>query len=151
MPEPQARAATVMHDTPPRVDPVLNLARIQMESVTDIHLTHLAIVSGRDETQVLQFRADNLAAMLAAEIPSLVREILALGVIFSSPATREGRYGAVVTLIDRTLEAFYVPIVKIINADDLVGDFRPTSVEDPKRYERIRTELRANWAKRGNR
>jgi hypothetical protein len=139
-----------MHDTPPRIDPVLNLARIQMECVKDIQLTHLAIVSGKDETQVLQFRADRFDAMMSREIPSLVEEIRALGVILSSPSNRDGRHGAVVTLIDRTLETFYVPIVKIINADSMVGDFRRTTDGNTQPYERIRVQLRLNWARRND-
>jgi len=140
----------MMHDSPPRIDPVLNLARNQMELVANIHMVHLAIVSGRDETQVVEFDEDSLDEMLQEAIPSLIFEIKALGVILSSPARTSGRYGAVVTLIDRTLEAFYVPIVRITNSDMLVGDFRPTEVANPTLYGRVHDELRANWLTRGD-
>jgi hypothetical protein len=137
-----------MHDSPPRIDPVLNLARNQMELVSAIHLTHLAIISGRDETRVLEFDETVRARMVETTIPSLIAEIEALSAILSSPARKNGRYGAVVTLIDRTLEAFYVPIVRIINMEPLIGDFRPTEIPDPLRFDRIFEELRANWVKR---
>jgi hypothetical protein len=140
----------MMHDSPPRIDPVLNLARNQMELVSDIHETHLAIVSGKDETRVLQFSDQGLQQMMLAEIPALIREIGALGVIISSPTYRDERFGAVVTLVDRTIEAFYVPIVRIVNADTLVGDFRSTDVERAGQFERIHAELSSNWIRRGD-
>lgn len=140
----------MMHDSPPRIDPVLNLARNQMELVPDIHDVHLAIVSGKDETQVLQFSGECLEQMMYAEIPALIREISALGVIISSPTYRDDRYGAIVTLIDRSIEAFYVPVVRIVNADTLVGDFRLTDVEQTALFERIHAELSSNWIRRGD-
>ncbi len=139
----------MMHDSPPRIDPVLSLARNQMQLVENIHRTYLAIVSGKDETQVVEFDHLCFADMMDRGIPELIREIRALGVIISSPVPDAERYGAVVTLIDRTVEAFYVPIVRIINADQLIGDFRPTDVVDPERYARIHTELSLNWIRRG--
>jgi hypothetical protein len=140
----------MMHDSPPKIDPVLNLARGQMELVANIHQVHLAIVSGKDETQVLQFEPADFDVMLREALPSLIHEIRALGVIVSSPASRDGRYGATVTLIDRTIEAFYVPIVRMINADSMVGDFRPTSVTNENLYKRIYNELSVNWLRRGD-
>ena len=135
-------------DNPPRIDPVLNLTRNQMELVKSIHLVHLAIVSGRDETQVLEFDDSCFEQMIHDEIPALVREIKALGVIISSPKPKAGRYGAVVTLIDRTIEAFYAPIVRIVNAETMVGDFREASVTDAAMFERIHSELCVNWQRR---
>jgi hypothetical protein len=138
----------MMRDNPPRIDPVLNLTRNQMELVKNIHSVHLAIVSGRDETQVLEFDDSCFEQMIQDEIPTLVREIGALGVIISSPLPKAARYGALVTLIDRTIEAFYAPIVRIINAETMVGDFREASVTNPGMFERIHAELRANWHRR---
>jgi hypothetical protein len=140
----------MMHDSPPRIDPVLNLARNQMELITDIHRVHLVIVSGKDETQVLQFEASDFDRMMTRAIPSVIHEIRALGVIVSSPVYRNERYGAIVTLIDRTTEAFYVPIVRVVNADTLVGDFRPTTVVNSDLFDRIHAELEANWLRRGD-
>jgi hypothetical protein len=140
----------MMHDSPFRIDPVLNLARNQMELVAEIHRIHLAIVSGKDETQVLQFEATAFDRMMTQAIPAVIREIGALGVIVSSPACRDGRYGAVVTLIDRAVEAFYVPIVRIINAASMVGDFRPTAVLNPDLFAHIHSELSVNWTRRGD-
>jgi hypothetical protein len=136
------------YDSAPRIDPVLNLARDQMAQVPNIHVAYLAIVSGRDETKVVQFDAVSFDRMINDSIPYLIDEIDALGVILSSPTRVDGRYGAVVTLIDRMLEAFYVPIVRITNADPFIGDFRPTDVPNPELYARIREELCANWAAR---
>jgi hypothetical protein len=135
----------MIYDSGPRIDPVLNLARDQMQHVTNIHLVHLAIVSGRDETRLLEFEESSLERMLNDAIPSLIAEIAALGVILSSPARIDGRYGATVMLIDRTLEAFYVPIVRLTNADTLIGDFRTIDVSDAVRYTRIHAELGTNW------
>jgi len=140
----------MMHDSPPRIDPVLNLARNQMELVANIHLIHLAIVSGKDETKLVEFDDLYRDEMMNVSLPALIREIKALGVIISSPAPRAGRHGAVVTLIDRTLEAFYVPIVRLTNADTMIGDFRPTDVAQPGHYERIHGQLSANWISRGD-
>jgi hypothetical protein len=121
-----------------------------MELVANIHLIHLAIVSGKDETKLVEFDDIFCDEMMSEALPSLIAEIKALGVIISSPTQRAGRHGAVVTLIDRTLEAFYVPIVRITNADTMIGDFRPTDVAQPGRYERIHRELSTNWISRGD-
>jgi hypothetical protein len=126
----------MIYDSGPRIDPVLNLARDQMQHVTNIHLVHLAIVSGRDETRLLEFEESSLERMLNDAIPSLIAEIA---------ARIDGRYGATVMLIDRTLEAFYVPIVRLTNADTLIGDFRTIDVSDAVRYTRIHAELGTNW------
>lgn len=139
----------MMHDLPSRIAPVLNLTRKQMELDSNIHNEHLAIVSGRDETQVLQFEDAAFDRMMGSEIPSLVREINALCVIISSPARETNGYGAVVTVIDRDVESFFAPIVRIRNADSMVGDFRATAVPDPARFERIQTELSVNWLRNG--
>ena len=135
------------HEIPPRLNPVLNLARTQMEAVTNIHLVHLAIVSGRAETQVLQFKPSAFNDLIAREIPALVREIDALCVILSSPLREGKRYGAVVTIVDRALEAFSARIVRITNADTMVGDFRAVDVCDPAVFKRIHEELSLNWHK----
>ena len=140
-----------MRDNLPVIDPVLSLARNQMELVANIHLVHLAIVSGRDETQVIAFDDACFDRILNEEIPAVIREIAALGVIISSPTSRASRFGAVVTLIDRTIEAYYAPIVCIVNAETMVGDFREAAVANPRLYERIHGELSVNWLRRGDR
>ena len=140
----------MMHDSPPRIDPVLTLARNQMERVKNIHVAHLAIVSGKDETQVITFDEASQGWMFHEDIPALIREIRALGVIVSSPAPCGGRYGAVVTLIDRALESFYAPMVRTANAETMVGDFRPTPVTNANLYERIYAELCVNWLRKHN-
>jgi hypothetical protein len=133
-----------------RIDPLLTLARIQMELVSAIHLVHLAIVSGKDETRLIEFEGISAERMMNDELPDLIGEISALGVILSSPTRIAQRYGATVTLIDRTLESFYVPIVRITNAATLVGDFRATAVPDPEKFERIHARLSANWLSHDN-
>ena len=139
----------MMHDLPSRIAPVLNLTRNQMELDANIHSDHLAIVSGRDETQVLQFDDAAFDRMMGEEIPSLVREINALCVIVSSPAQEAKGFGAVVTVVDRDVESFFAPIVRIRNAESMVGDFRPTTIRNAALFERIRTDLRANWLENG--
>jgi hypothetical protein len=139
----------MMHDLPSRIAPVLNLTRNQMELDSNIHSEHLAIVSGRDETQVLQFDDTSFERMMNDEIPSLVREINALCVIVSSPDRASKGYGAVVTVVDRNVESFFAPIVRIRNADSMVGDFRPTAVPNPGLFERIHGDLSVNWLEHG--
>lgn len=140
----------MMHDSAPRLDPVLNLARNQMARVPHIHAVHLAIISGKDETQVVEFREETVERMLHEAIPAIIAEISALGVILSSPVRHNGRYGASVLLIDRLFEAFYVPIVRCTNADVLIGDFRPATAIAPEIYADIHAQLSANWLVRGD-
>jgi hypothetical protein len=137
------------HDLPSRIAPVLNLTRNQMELDSNIHREHLAIVSGRDETQVLQFDDAAFDRMMRDEIPSLVREISALCVIVSSPAQGAKGFGAVVTVVDRDVESFFAPIVRIRNADSMVGNFRPTEVPNADIFGRIQVDLGVNWLKKG--
>ncbi|MGD0473177.1 MAG: hypothetical protein ABSB70_08150 [Candidatus Velthaea sp.] len=135
----------MMHDLPSRIAPVLNLTRNQMELDANIHSDFLAIVSGRDETQVLQFDGAAFDRMMSDEILALVREIHALCVIVSSPSHESSGFGAVVTVVDRHIESFFAPIVRIRNADSMVGDFRPADVPYPTLFERIHAELSVNW------
>jgi hypothetical protein len=139
----------MMHDLPSRIAPVLNLTRNQMELDSNIHNDHLVIVSGRDETQVLQFDDTSFERMMNDEIPALVREINALCVIVSSPARASKGYGAVVTVVDRNVESFFAPIVRIRNADSMVGDFRPAPVPNLGLFERIHADLSVNWLENG--
>jgi len=139
----------MMHDLPSRIAPVLNLTRIQMELDANIHSEHLAIVSGRDETQVLQFDDAAFDRMMRDEIPALVREINALCVIVSSPVREVKGFGAIVTIVDRDVESFFAPIVRIRNADSMVGDFRPAAVPNPALFEHIQADLGANWLETG--
>jgi hypothetical protein len=140
----------MMHDLPARITPVLNLTRNQMELDSNIHSDHLAIVSGRDETQVLQFDDAAFDNMMGEEIPSLVHELNALCVIVSSPAPEANGFGAIVTVIDRAVESFFAPIVRLRNADSMVGDFRPAGVPHPSLFDRIRADLSANWLENGD-
>ena len=140
----------MMHDLPARITPVLNLTRSQMELDTNIHSDHLAIVSGRDETQVLQFDDAAFERMMGEEIPSLVHELNALCVIVSSPAPEANGFGAIVTVIDRTVESFFAPIVRLRNADSMVGDFRPAGVPYPSLFDRIHADLSVNWLENGD-
>jgi hypothetical protein len=147
--QPVDRTSPMKHDSAPRIDPVLNLARNQMQRVANIHRIHLAIVSGKDETRVVEFDQSSVERMLNEALPALINEIGALGVIHSAPTEIDGRYGATITLIDRLLEVFYVPIVRLTNADTLVGDFRPVSLRNPQRYDRIYAGLSLNWLAHG--
>jgi hypothetical protein len=140
----------MMHDLPARITPVLNLTRNQMELDTNIHSDHLAIVSGRDETQVLQFDDAAFDRMMGEEIPSLVHELNALCVIVSSPAPEANGFGAIVTVIDRAVESFFAPIVRLRNADSMVGDFRPAGVPYPSLFDRIQADLSVNWLENGD-
>jgi hypothetical protein len=140
----------MMHDLPARITPVLNLTRNQMELDTNIHSDHLAIVSGRDETQVLQFDDAAFDRMMGEEIPSLVHELNALCVIVSSPAPEANGFGAIVTVIDRAVESFFAPIVRLRNADSMVGDFRPAGVPYPSLFDRIHADLSVNWLENGD-
>jgi hypothetical protein len=140
----------MMHDLPARITPVLNLTRNQMELDTNIHSDHLAIVSGRDETQVLQFDDAAFERMMGEEIPSLVHELNALCVIVSSPDPEANGFGAIVTVIDRAVESFFAPIVRLRNADSMVGDFRPAGVPYPSLFDRIHADLSANWLENGD-
>jgi hypothetical protein len=139
----------MMHDLPSRIAPVLNLTRSQMELDSNLHSDHLAIVSGRDETQVLQFDDAAFERMMGDEIPALVREINALCVIVSSLDRESNGFGAIVTVVDRNVESFFAPIVRIRNADSMVGDFRPASIPNPVLFERIHADLSVNWLENG--
>jgi hypothetical protein len=138
-----------MYDLPSRIASVLNLTRSQMELDANIYCDHLAIVSGRDETQVLQFDDAAFERIMSNEIPSLVREIGALCVIVSSPAHESTRLGAIVTVVDRHVESFFAPIVRIRNAGSMVGDFHPAGIPNAALFDRIHADLGVNWLKNG--
>ncbi len=138
-----------MHDSRYSIDPTRSLARGRMELVPNIHLVHLAIVSSTDETHLLEFEDTDRERMFERTLPIFVRETGAAGVIISSPAAGAVRSGAIVAFMERTLETFYVPIVRISNADPLIGDFRATRAVDTNRYGPILDALVANWIKRG--
>lgn len=137
-----------MHDSRSWTSSASEFARRRMSLVPNIHLVHLAIVMGRDEVHILDFHDPDEERMLAHTLPGFVREADAVGVILTSPARDPGRDGAIVTLMERTIETFYVPIVRITNLDWLIGDFRSINPVEPDRRAPILDELVANWLKR---
>lgn len=141
----------MMHDSRHSADPVLELARNRMELVQNIHAVHLAIISGDDETGILQFDDADYDRMLQHSIPALVHDTQALSVIVSSPDVGSAREGAIVALMERTLETFYAPIVRSSNADLLIGDFRPIDAIDKNRFGPIFEALVSNWSRRNTR
>ncbi len=132
-------------------NPARELARRQMERVAAITSVHLVIVSTRERFHVVEFGPADCGRMLAATIPALVRSTGASSAIVTSPAENHGRAGAIVALMERTLETFYVPIVRIVNTDTLIGDFRSTSAFDRNRYGPILEALIGNRIARDGR
>ena len=141
----------MMYDSRPWAHPARDMARSHMETVPHLHRINLAIVSGRDETHLLQFEDRDWERMIEQTIPAFVREIEAVAVIVSSPAPSDVRDGVHVMMMERSLETYYVPIVRISNADLLIGDFRSTSDVDPNCYGPILEALIANWIGRDKR
>lgn len=134
-----------MHDSRPATETILDLARSRMELVRNVHRVHVAIISSNDETGVLQFDDADFEQMTEHAIPALVRDTQARGVILSSPTTlHQPREGMLVAVMERALTMFYVPVVRISNADLLVGDFRPTAAVDPERFVPILRALAMN-------
>jgi hypothetical protein len=138
------------YDSRPWTNRARDLARSQMELVQNIHLVHLAIVSGRSTMHRLEFEDADYAGMIGQTLPALVRDAGAIGAIVSSPARNARREGVIVALMERTIEMFYVPIVRSINADVLIGEFRTLSPVSSVRYAALLEALVANWLKGDN-
>lgn len=138
------------YDSRPWTNRARDLARSQMELVQNIHLVHLAIVSGRNAMHLLEFEDADYARMIGRTLPALVRDAGAIGAIVSSPALNARREGAIVALMERTIATFYVPIVRSTNADVLIGEFRTMNPVSSPRYAALLEALVANWLKGDN-